>query len=331
MDLDAFRESRQSGWDRLDALSTKRILDGADADELIDRYQRAASDLSSITSQIGGSLVGDRLSVTLTRARLRFTGAGGNLFLAIPRFFTFHLPAALYRLRWLTLVIAAGTAVIATAFAVWANADPRVIASFGDSAQLRQLADRAFTGYYSANPAASFAGQVWTNNASIAALCIVGGITGVYPLYVLVQNAMNVGIAGAVMFAYGKGDVFFQFIAPHGMLELTSVFVAAAAGLRIFWAWVAPGPRTRAQALAEDGRALVMVAVGLALSLFVSGVIEGFVTPSPLPWPIKAGIGALALAAFLGYMLIVGGRAARTGETGDLDEFDAGTRRLVTG
>ena len=81
--------------------------------------------------------------------------------------------------------------------------------------------------------------------------------------------------------------------------------------------------------LAEDGRALFTVALGLTLSLFVSGCIEGFVTPSPLPWPVKIGIGALALAGFLFYMLFVGGRAVRAGETGDLDPFAAGARRIV--
>ena len=87
--------------------------------------------------------------------------------------------------------------------------------------------------------------------------------------------------------------------------------------------------RDAVQALAEDGRALFTVAVGLPVSLFVSGCIEGFVTPSPLPWPVKIGIGALALAAFLTYMLVVGRRAARAGQTGDLGEFEAGSRRIA--
>lgn len=331
MDLDAFRESRRDGWERLATLTAQRRLSGDEVDELIDRYQQAAADFSAIATEVGPTPVGERLSVTVTRARLRFTGAGMNLAAALPLFFTRRLPAALYRLRWLTLATACATALIATAVIVWGNADPRVLAALGSPAQLRELADHAFTGYYSANPAASFTGQVWTNNALLAALCIVGGVTGVYPPYVILQNAMNIGVDGSVLFAYGKGGVFLSYIAPHGMLELTSVFVAAAAGMRIFWAWVAPGARTRAQALAEDGRSLVVVSVGLTLSLLVSGVIEGFVTPSGLPWPVKIGIGALALAAFLVYMLVLGGRAWRAGENGDLDQAEAGARRLVTG
>ncbi len=99
----------------------------------------------------------------------------------------------------------------------------------------------------------------------------------------------------------------------------------------IFWAWVAPGARTRGEALAQDGRALFSLVVGLILMLLLSGVIEGFVTRQDWPWPIKIGIGTIALAAVLAYQWLLGRRAALAGETGDLDEFEAGARRLVAG
>ena len=172
---------------------------------------------------------------------------------------------------------------------------------------------------------------MWTNNAWIAAQCVLFGITGIWPLMVLVQNAVGVGTAAAVMLAFDRGDVFLLFILPHGLLELTSIFVAGAAGLHIFWAWVAPGRRSRGEALAAAGRSLATIAIGLVIALAVSGLIEGFVTAQPWPWPIKIGIGALALALFLVYMLVVGRRAVRLGETGDLEEADAGTPTLVAG
>ncbi|GIT81052.1 membrane protein [Leifsonia sp. LS1] len=329
MDLDAYTAARSADWDRLARLAAKRRLDGKDADELIDLYQSGAADLSAIQTSAGSTAVGDRLSLTLSSARLRFTGAGANLFSQIPRFFALELPAALYRIRWVVLGVTVFTVIVATLYALWITGNPDVLRNLGSDANLRRYVDHTFIDYYSNNPAASFAGQVWTNNAWIAAQCIAFGITGLWVPYVLIQNAVGVGTAAGVMFAYGRGDVMFSYILPHGLLELTSVFVAAAAGLRIFWAWIAPGARTRAQALAEDGRALFTVAVGCAISLFVSGLIEGFVTPSDLPVWAKIAIGALALAAFLFYMLFVGRRAVRLGETGDLGEFDAGARRIV--
>ncbi|TAM67498.1 MAG: stage II sporulation protein M [Microbacteriaceae bacterium] len=331
MDVDAYTAAHRDDWDRLDALVRQRSYSGVAADELIDRYQSGATQLSVLKTSAGSTAQGDRLSIALSQARQRFTGTHSNVLAQLPRFFLRQLPAALYRLRWLTLAVAVATAIVAGLYAWWVLSNPSVLANFGSDAQLRQLVNHQFVDYYSENPAASFAGQVWTNNAWIAAQCIAFGILGVYVPVVVLHNAENVGVTGAVMFAYDKGDVFFQYIAPHGMLELTSIFVAAAAGIRIFWAWIAPGARTRGQALAEDGRALFTVAIGLVVSLFVSGIIESFVTPSPLPWPIKIGIGALALAGFLFYMLFVGGRAFQAGETGDLDEFEAGARRIVAG
>ncbi|MFC6354828.1 stage II sporulation protein M [Luethyella okanaganae] len=329
MDLDAYSAAHRDEWTRLAELGGRRSLTGAEADELIDRYQSGATQLSAIKTTAGSTVQGDRLSVSLSRARLRFTGAGANLLAQIPRFFIAQLPAALYRLRWLTLAVAIATVVIAGLYAWWALGDPQVLANFGSDEQLRKVADEDFVDYYSENPAASFTGLVWTNNAWIAAQCIAFGISGVYVPGVIFSNAQNFGVSAAVMFAYGKGDVFFLYIAPHGLLELTCVFVAAAAGLRIFWAWISPGPRTRGQALAEDGRSLFTVATGLVIALFVAGIIEGFVTPADWPWPVKIGVGVLALCAFLFYMLVLGRRANDAGETGDLGEYEAGARRII--
>ena len=73
------------------------------------------------------------------------------------------------------------------------------------------------------------------------------------------------------------------------------------------------------------------VVVGLIISLAMSGTIEGFVTRQAWPWPIKIGIGTVALLIFLAYQWIVGRRAVRAGYTGDLDEFEGGATQLVAG
>lgn len=331
MDVDAYSAAHRAEWDRLAELGKHRKLSGAETDELIERYQSGATQLSAIKTTAGSTIQGDRLSVALSRARLRFTGTGATVLSQLPRFFSLELPAALYRLRWITLAVAIATFVVAGLYAAWALSNPQVLANFGSAAELQKLANEDFVNYYSENPAASFTGLVWTNNAWIAAQCIAFGILGVYVPYIVLQNAQNLGVTAAVMFAHDKGDIFFLYIVPHGLLELTAIFVAAAGGLRIFWAWIAPGARTRGQALAEDARALFTVAIGLVFVLLVSGIIEGFVTPSPWPWPVKIGIGVLALAAFLFYMLGAGRRAVRAGETGDLGEFQAGSPRIYAG
>jgi uncharacterized membrane protein SpoIIM required for sporulation len=331
MDLDAYAAAHGHEWTDLEALSRRRRLTGAEADELITLYQSGAAELSAMQTAAGPSVVADRLSLTLSRARLRFTGAGRNLASQVPTFFVSQLPAALWRVRWLSIAVLLVTVVVATAFAVWAAGSPAVLASFGSEEFRRQFATEDFVNYYSESASSSFTGQVWTNNAFIAAQCVAFGITGVWVPYVVLSNAMNVGISAGLMAEQGRLEYFFLYILPHGQLELYSIFVAGGAGLMIFWSWVAPGARTRGQALAQDGRALITVAVGLMLALLVSGVIEGFVTRQDWPWAIKIGIGTVALAGFLAYQWVLGGRAHRAGQTGDLDEFEAGATELVAG
>src|SRR6195952_4493149 len=156
MDLDAYSAAHRDEWARLDELGRRRTYTGAEADELIDRYQSGATELSTLKTSAGSTVAGDRLSVSLSRARQRFTGADGNVFAAIPAFFALQLPAALYRLRWVIVVVAVATILVSVLYAFWVLNDPQVLANFGTDAELQKFAQNDFVNYYSDNPAASF-------------------------------------------------------------------------------------------------------------------------------------------------------------------------------
>ncbi|WP_299034426.1 stage II sporulation protein M [uncultured Pseudokineococcus sp.] len=331
MDVDAFVQVHEPTWLRLEEVLRRGRLQGADADELLRLYQRTATHLSVLQASSPDPVLVSRLSRLVARARSRIGGVREPVWREAARFLLVSFPVAVYRIRWVVVGVAAVFLALATAVAVWTASDPAVIASIGSEQELRQLVDRDFVDYYSQNTPASFAGQVWTNNARIAALCVAFGITGVFVLYIIAANALGVGSTAGVMFAYGRGDVFFAFILPHGLMELTAVFVAAAAGLALFWAWVAPGARTRADALAAEGRALFTVALGLVGVLAISGVVEGFVTPAPWPTAVRIGIGALVLLAFCAYVGVLGRRGVAAGETGDLRAGDVGDVAPVRG
>ncbi|RDI00049.1 putative membrane protein SpoIIM required for sporulation [Curtobacterium sp. AG1037] len=331
MDLDAYEAVHRDRWQELDQLARARPRTGADADRLVAGYQAAATDLARIRAASPRTATGDRLSLTLFRARLRLTGTPVDPLTALTGFLVLQLPAALYRIRWLTLWVAAATAVVAAVVAVWISTTPGALETFGTPESLRRYATQDFQAYYSDHGLGAFTAQVWTNNAYIAASMVAFGITGLFVPYSIGQNAINLGVSAAIMHSEGRLGDFFVWIAPHGQLELYSIFLAGAAGLRIAWSWIAPGERTRGQALAEDGRALVTVALGLVGTLLLSGLVEGVVTRQDWPWPVKIGIGTVALAAVLWYQWVLGGRAYRAGQRGDVEEFERGATALVAG
>lgn len=324
MDVDAFAAVHRPEWERLRVLSSRARLDGAEADELVMRYQAVAGHLSSLRTRAPDPLLVSELSGLLATARGRIAGSHEARFSDVARFFRISLPAAFYRVRWWTVGSGLAFVLVGLVTAWWVVSNPAVMATLGSPAELQDYAEEAFEAYYSNYPAGDFAGQVWTNNAWIAAQCIALGVTGFFPVYVLLQNAIGVGGSAAIMADHDLLHVFFGLILPHGFMELTAIFIAAGAGLKLFWAWVAPGPRTRSRALAEEGRALFTVALGLVLVLAVSGIVEGFVTPSALPGWLKIVIGALVLGGYWAYTLLLGRRAVVAGETGDLEADLAG-------
>lgn len=327
--MDAFAAINADKWARLHELAAKGRLSGREADELLSLYQSTSAHLSLIRSVAPESGLSASLSATLAQARTRFTGARSNVMADLARFFVVALPAALYRLTWLTLACGVVFSLIAAVYALWIGQSAEALRAVASEAAARQYVEEDFIDYYSENPAASFAGAVWTNNAWISAQAVALGITGFWVPMILFGNAQAVGIAAGIFAAAGKTDVFFSYILPHGLMELTAVFVACAAGLRIFWSMVSPGRRTRTRAVAEEGRSLITVALGLVLVLFVSGLVEGFVTPSPLPVWAKIAIGSTVLAGFWAYVLLLGRPAYLAGERGDLRHEDAGYTEIA--
>ena len=323
MDIDAYVATHRGDWARLEELlgrsgRWRSRRSGAEVDELVLLYQRVATHLSVVRSASPDPALVGRLSSLVARARSAVTGSQTPAWKDLARFFTVVYPAALYRsARWWAAV---GVLFCLVGLAVgwWVAANPEVQATIAAPEEIRQLVERDFERYYSSEPAGSFAAKVATNNAWVAALALALGVLVVPVVWILWQNALSVGIAGGLMAANGRADLFFGLILPHGLLELTCVFVAAGAGLRLGWSWVDPGPRTRSQALAEEGQAAGALALGLAVTLLVSGVVEAFVTPSGLPTWARIGIGATIWVAFLGYVVVLGGRAVRGGELGNL-------------
>ncbi len=317
-----FVAEHRADWARLDRLTRRRRgLSGEEIDELVRLYQRTAAQLSTLQTAGLDQALAARLSGQLARSRAAVSGAQSSGWQAVGRFAAISFPAAAYRARWWWLGCAAGSVLVAVLVGWRVAGSPALQASLLPRSAAANLVHHQFRHYYSTYDGRSFAAHVWTNNALVAGVTILLGVLlGIPVLFVLFENAKNVGIVGGLMVSYGRSGEFWGLILPHGILELSAVFLAAGVGLRLGWAVIDPGHRPRVRALAEEGRALVTVAVGLVFVLFVSGLIEAFVTPSPLPTWARIGIGVVAETAFLCYVLVLGRRAAAAGETGDIVE-----------
>jgi len=174
-----------------------------------------------------------------------------------------------------------------------------------------------FEAYYSSEAAAEFATSVFINNIWVSFLAFALGIVFcVGTAYVLVLNGFAVGQAAGLFVAAGQLPKFFGLILPHGLLELSAIFIAGGTGLVLGWTIVSPGDRTRADALADEGRRSIVVIMGLILVFLAAALIEGFVTGAPLSTFIRVGIGAATWTAFTLYIIVFGRRAAANDITG---------------
>jgi uncharacterized membrane protein SpoIIM required for sporulation len=328
VDVDAFVAAHRAEWDRLAALIGRAgSLSGAEADELVALYQRAATHLSAVRSAAPDPALVGRLSSLVASARAAVTGTHSPAWREFALFFTRRFPAAVYRSWPWWVATSVSFLVVSVAVAMWIASSPEVQATIAAPEEIRALTAPGgeYESYYSSAPAASFAARVWTNNAWVAAGSLMLGVLfGIPVVVILWLNAVNLGVGAGLMAAAGRLDVFLGLVTPHGLLELTAVFVAAGTGLRLGWTVIDPGGRRRGDALAQEGRSAVGMALGLVCVLLVSGVIEAFVTPSGLPTWARIGIGVVAEAAFLAYVFGLGRRAALAGETGDVDARYAG-------
>lgn len=328
MDVDRFITTNQASWLRLEHLTGAAGGSGArlspdQVDELVQLYQRASTHLSHARTQDADPALVARLTTLVATSRGVLYGTRARSLAGVARFFTTSFPAAVWHARRFVVASALLLLVPAIVVGVWlARSDVALEASAPDAVREAYVEDD-FEAYYSSAPAAEFATAVTVNNIQVGFLAFATGIfLCVVTAFILVNNGANVGQAAGLFAAVGQQPKFYGLILPHGLLELSAIIVAGGAGLAIGWAIVDPGDRSRAEALAEQGRRSAVIALGLMFAFIVAGIIEGFVTPSGLPTSMRVGIGAAVFIAFWTYVVVLGRRGAALGYTGAFGEHD---------
>lgn len=146
------------------------------------------------------------------------------------------------------------------------------------------------------------------NNIGVGFQCFAAGIfAGLGSAFFLVFNGLYAGAIGGYLIARGHGENFLSFVVTHAAFEITAIVLAGAAGLRLGHAWVAPGRRTRLQALREASREAIIIVYGVVGMLVIAAAVEAFWSSARWVAPsVKYGVGAACWALVLAYLFLQG-------------------------
>jgi uncharacterized membrane protein SpoIIM required for sporulation len=151
---------------------------------------------------------------------------------------------------------------------------------------------------------------IMTNNIRVTLLCFAGGVLlGIPTVLILIQNGLQIGSIAGLTQVYGIHGALWSFVAAHGFLELSVIFISGGAGLRVAHGIIRPGLLPRRASVALAGRSATLIACGCVPLLVVAGTLEGFVSPSGLPGGLKLLVG-LATGVLLYLYLLLSGRGA---------------------
>ena len=149
---------------------------------------------------------------------------------------------------------------------------------------------------------------IMSNNIQVSFLAFGGGITaGLFSLYILIFNGLNLGGITGLTAHYDVGFELWTFVIGHGVIELSAIFIAGGSGLMLGWAIIQPGLLKRGDALMLAARKAVRLVMGCVPILIVAGLIEGFISPNEnIPWPVKWSVGVLTGILLYSYLLLSG-------------------------
>jgi uncharacterized membrane protein SpoIIM required for sporulation len=318
-----FVRERKRAWQRLEHLlgrldrSSLRRLHREEVRELGRIYRRTASDLAIARAESRDPRLVNYLNSLVIRAHGRIYRADAEGGRRLREFFTKTFPQT-FRRTW---------RYTALAFAVFLV--------FGVVGYLGTWYDPEFSELIGVPPAKRFeivAGQRWwqdlnsanqigssvimTNNIQVMFYAFAfGALLGLGTLYVMAMNgALNAAVL-ALVYRAGYGHELVSFMVGHGVIELTCIFLAGGAGLLIGSAILLPGDLSRGDALKTRGLEAIRLIAGCVPLLIIAGIIEGFISPTPINPAIKFGIGITTGLALYSYLIFAGRSPSETGTT----------------
>lgn len=304
--LKNFLESRLEKWERLENLTARvsrfrlKNLSGEEVREFGRLYRRTAADLAIAREEVRDQRLVNYLNHLVGRAHgaiYRSESSGFGVFLD---FFRYEFPAV-FRKNFSYILTSFLLFILSAAFA-WGAC--LIDEGFADQTEPR-LKQAIVTRHNwteavnDANPVMST--RIQTNNITVTFLAFAGGVlAGLGTVWVLIQNGLSIGLVMGLCVKYKFWEIP-TFVAAHGAIELTAIFIAGGAGLMIGKALLMPGDLRRIDALVKNGLEAVKLILGCIPMLLIAGLIEGFISPAHIPSVIKfviSGMSALAMTAY---------------------------------
>lgn len=312
MNFDHFLTQRRPSWQQLEALldKTKNNIRGLTPDELEELgrlYRHATSDLALAQRDFPQQRITAYLNQLVSRAHGQIYREEPLYWRKLTHFYRAEFPL-LYRqlLPYTTLSFAVFlVASLVAFFGVWR--DPEVIYFFAGEgiAPLVQQVEAGEMWTEIAPSARSVASTaILTNNIRVMFLTFAGGITaGLLTLWVLFNNGIHIGAIFGLLQAHGMSGNLAEFVAAHGPIELSVIFLAGGCGLYMGDALIRPGLQSRSDALISRTRLSVMAILGCVPFLIGAGFIEGLISPSGFPVAVKVAVGLVTGVALHRYWL----------------------------
>jgi uncharacterized membrane protein SpoIIM required for sporulation len=316
----AFVERRSGTWQSLDALLRRVERRGARAlspDEIFELgrlYRATTSDLAYAQGAGYDGALLEYLNRSVARAHARvYAGAPESGMRRIADFYARAFPQEFRRSLPYIAICTALTVACAVVAYVLVRGHPAdayaLLPKFLASEEIRKsLHDSNFAVDPGFAPAMS--ALIIANNVKVAIIAFAGSVTlGAVTLYIIASNGLMLGGMGALFTNAGFGGDFWATIAPHGIIELTAIQIAGAAGLLIAAAIVYPGRMRRRDLIVVNARRAGTLILGVASMLIVAGTIEAFFSPLRLPASTRIAVG-LFTAILLTMYFAGAGRAS---------------------
>ena len=312
MTVDRFVEDRRARWARLGNLISEangRVerLAPSDVLELGRLYRSASSDLAVARRDFALDAATERLNDLVATAHALVYSEAPTSGRRLRRFFLHELPSSVRANSRFTAVSLAAFAIPLLATFAIGLLLPEIAATALPPETRQHLAERRLWTDIPEGYRPLVGPLIIVNNVRVAVAAFAGGLTaGALTLYLLVANGAFLGTVLAVVQGYGLSGGLLTFTAAHGPLEISCIVLSGGAGLRLAWALLRPGDRSRRDALRLAGAQAIRVMLLIIPALGVAGILEAFLSPSGAPIALKITVGVIAGLALWSYIFLVG-------------------------